>query len=881
MNKPTLNLVILLFIFVYVAPASADTSFLVKFDSTLTNTGENGGFSTHVLASFLITTVEGEEGRYRGTGRLRYIALSGLPAVGADGILTIRDMLISTQDGTVDLTLFPGNPKPTEWLIFPPAPPQKSFQWFGSFGNFHINESGAGGFLIRDWEYPDGEIYARKSYNRSQVFETLQMVESTTIEIRQVEDPPRIDKINILSAGISVNDPEAGKDAILTADLYTPFPFDIRKCTWTGNNFTGPGVGDPDDSCRWKYKPKKGEGPKRDTYGDKNLKLTIVYDFGVNASALDLSLSKQYKVFFSKKGDDNSNSQPNWFDYWGDDGAVPGLDDSNVNYRASLNSIAAADGTNVIFGAIAADADGTINVPANPICQGGTFPGAKGIDLSAISLAHERKHNQVDSIGGTDTDGDGVPDSAEAGTSTTNRDSCNLAGVIHADYSSDGDHEFIARGAELGVTGVAANDWAVPGRQAIRKTPGSITRQSSRHQLKADLASQVQIISTSTLTGVYSAAGDDSDNDGLFNTMVLDVGVNNSTDDNYTVTAWLADNTGTDVIFANVDANLPAGDSTLQIVFDGLALYKLGVAQPFLVSRVELYARVGKHVVLRDAAEDVLITAFNSGDFDPPAATLSSVLSDSPQDTDEDSLYNKLDITIEVNVFEPGEYEIHGQMAGTTLSMSASQIINVTESNTAEQVVLSFDGSSIFFYRENGPWELTHLDLSKVAESGTLDKQVNTWTTAAYQYTDFQQSGIVIDETSYADSGGELDEKGKFITLDVILDIGSMVPGPYRLLASLENDMGNTIATSSQIIGLAGVESVSEVTMAIISFDGRDISASAIDGPYYLTGVSVISDDGIVMDQNPTPYITAFYTADQFTGEVVIPEEVIFDDGFE
>ena len=69
--------------------------------------------------------------------------------------------------------------------------------------------------------------------------------------------------------------------------------------------------------------------------------------------------------------------------------------------------------------------------------------------------------------------------------------------------------------------------------------------------------------------------------------------------------------------------------------------------------------------------------------------------------------------------------------------------------------------------------------------------------------------------------------------------------------------------------------------MAIISFDGRDISASAIDGPYYLTGVSVVSDEGIVMDQNPTPYITTFYTADQFTGEVVIPEEVIFDDGFE
>jgi hypothetical protein len=228
MNKPTLILAILLLIFVYIAPASAGTSFLVKFDSELTSTGENAGFSTHVLANFLVTAVEGEQGRYRGIGRLRYTALSGLPAEGTDGILDIGDMLISEQDGTVEVTLFPGDPKPTEWILFPPAPPQRFFQWFGVFGNFHLEELGVGGFLIRDWEYPDGDIYARKTFSRNKVFDSLLLEETTIIELRPVEDPPRIDKINIESTGISLNDPEAGKDVTLTADLYTPFPFDIR-----------------------------------------------------------------------------------------------------------------------------------------------------------------------------------------------------------------------------------------------------------------------------------------------------------------------------------------------------------------------------------------------------------------------------------------------------------------------------------------------------------------------------------------------------------------------------------------------------------------------------------------------------------------------------
>jgi len=868
-------------------------SFLLRFDSRLTSTGENAGIATNVVAFFLIEPVDGELGRFRGTGRLSYTDLTGLPAITSDGGLVVRDLLVSAGDGTVVLTLFPGQPKPNEWIVAPPAQPIKFFQWFGEFGFFHSDESGPGGFTISNWEYPDGQVYARKTYNRSDIIDGLTQEESTTIELLPVFDPPRIDKINIESRGVSVNDPETGEGIDLTADLFVPFPFEIERCTWTGSNFTGSGTGDPDDNCRWFYTPKKGEGPGRDTYGQKDLTLDVVLRFGAEQSTVVLSKSRDYKVFFAKKGDDDSNSKPNWFDYWGDDGAVPGLDGSDISYDATLEIFGVFKGGSQVFvGPLSADSDASLNVPVTPSCSGGNFPGAEGIDLTAITIAHELKHKENSELGGTDTDGDGVPDSAESGTLPTDPDSCNLAVVLDdPDTAEYGDDEYIARLAELGVKGVVNNDWALPGRQATLmsgaaasaslSTSGSVSTARPQATIHSSLgaAQGTPQGAVGLLTGSYIAVGQDPDKDGLFDSMQLDVGVNIIDADHYSVIAWLADDQGTDILWARTTAELSPGNSTLQLDFDGPSLSQAGIIQPFVVSRVELSYQVGKHYVLGDSAENVLDTGYVSADFNPPSALLAGVIAELPVDSDFDDLYDDLDITIDLDINEPGEYEVSAQLRGSSLALSDSQKVTVPEGVTSEQVILSFDGSSIFFHREDGPFQLTQLRLSQSSQDSELDFRANAWTTAAYLHTEFQHTGIVIDENSYTDAGGELDADGKFITLDLMFDISSMEPGPHTVSASLEDNQGKTIAKASTGVGLGGVEGATETAMVVLSFDGQEIFASGTDGPYQVTDVTVISDAGIVMDQNPTPWMTAAYTADDF-GVLVISEE-IFMDGFE
>ncbi len=867
--------------------------FLVKFDSYLTSSGEDLNITSRVSASFLINQVEGELGRFRGVGRLRYTALSGLPnAVPTDGVLFINDMQVSSNDGTVVVKLFPGNPGPQEWLIFPGADPITFFHWFGVFIGFHLDEAGPGGVTIENWEYPGGEVYARKTYNGNLNNNGVIHTESTTVELIPVPDPPRIDKINIDSKGTSVKDPETGAEVELSAEIYLPFLYQIERCTWTGNNFTGSGTGDPEDDCRWTYTPKEGEGPRRDTYGDKNLTLTVTFKFGASQSHFDLARSEDYKVFFTKKGDDDSNSKPNWFDYWGDDGAVPGLDGSNVDYDASIDYFGYFQGSTVFMGPIAADSDGAIFVPSNPICPGGTFPASEGIDTAAITLAHERRHADIAALGGTDTDSDGVPDGSEAGTSPTNPDSCSLATVIDdAEYATYGDDEFIARQAELGVTGVNSGDWALPGRQATQVTGSALVasiptsgiglnpRPQSFPAFSQSTGQAASLAANGALTGSYNAVAQDPDGGGFFSSMRLDVGINIVEADNYFVIAWLEDDLGKEILWAHTSADLGSGNTTLQLQFDGPLLNQAGVTQPFMVSRVELYYRVGKHRVLAASAENVLDTGYDSADFQPPLATLTDTITEQAVDTGADGLHDYLDIIVDLDINEPGEYELSAQLHGSSMALAASQVINIPGGGTTHQVTLRFDGPSIFFHRENGPYQLKMLRLRENTQREELDFQADAFTTSAFQFNEFQNFGIVINEASYTDSGGELDTNGKFMTLDLMFNINSTVPGPYTILASLEDAKGKTIASVSTAIGLGGVEGSAEETPVMLSFDATDIFASGLNGPYQVADVTIISDGGIVMDQNPAPWLTAAYEAGDFG--VVVLTEIILKDGFE
>ena len=871
----------------------------VSFDSVLTTTSAGVSVTSHVRGKFLIEASGDEASQFQGSGRLRYVSLSGFPATPSDGVLRIFNLQISPGDGTVVLDLFPGDPKPAEW-----AGTTQFHQWFGAFGFMHLDEFlGGAGYRVVNWDYPVGEVFARKTYDRSMALESTVTEELTTIELTHALELPRIDEILVESMGTSVENPETGKDIKLSADLFVPSPFEIQRCTWTGNNFTGPGEGDIENDCQWTYTPEADQGPKPETYGDKDVQLIVVYGIGAQPSALTQSRTKEYQVFFGRDEDDNTNKRPNWFDYWGDDGAVPTMDAPDVSYDASQTSFAYASGGTVYMGPAAATVDGPLTVPSTELCPGGSFPGGSDIDLAALTLAHERKHIETAGLGGTDTDGDGVPDTAEAGTSTNDPDSCSLATVIHSDYATYGDDEFIARMAELGVVGVPENDWALPGRKASMAAAaaaslplppaGSGWATFERPDVTASIHALAGVQGPGTiLTGTYDSNGLDTDDDTLFNALLLDVEVDVPVSGFYSVLGWLADDEGVNIVWARNDVDLTPGTHTVQLAFDGPMLNRAGVTLPFEVSLVQVYAIVGKHQVLKDFADNVHVTAFISADFDSPAATFGGVVSEMPVDLDMDGLYDRLDLAIDVSINDPGEYEVSAVLKGVSMSLAVFEPVDPAAGaalagqvsmplgTVVTPVLLSFDGASIFYHREDGPFQIANLKLTNLADDGVLDFQEQAWMTSAYLHSDFQQSGVAIDENSYTDMGGELDEQGKFSTLDVTFVIDSMVPGPYLITARLEDDLGSLIAATRLNANLGGFVGSVEAAMVQLSFDGAEILAAGRDGPYRLANVTVIADSGLVFDQNPRPYWTAPYAVGDFSAGTT-GEEIIFIDSFE
>lgn len=114
------------------------------------------------------------------------------------------------------------------------------------------------------------------------------------------------------------------------------------------------------------------------------------------------------------------------------------------------------------------------------------------------------------------------------------------------------------------------------------------------------------------------------------------------------------------------------------------------------------------------------------------------------------------------------------------------------------------------------------------------------------------------DSDRAADSDGdEIDD-----SLDIGVGANITRAGSYRLIGTLTGSDGTSIA-SATFAGdlLPGQQSLG------LSFDGRAISESGIDGPYHLTSVVLSEDDGATSlpdDSAIGTYTTASYSHDQF-----------------
>lgn len=172
--------------------------------------------------------------------------------------------------------------------------------------------------------------------------------------------------------------------------------------------------------------------------------------------------------------------------------------------------------------------------------------------------------------------------------------------------------------------------------------------------------------STSRLNGTFSDRVDDTDFDGLFDDLEIQVGLDVTASRPYRMLGELADASGHLITTATALADLDAGTATVALRFDGATIYQHGVDGPYQLRVVRVAEDDGSGILPLDE----LVNAYSTTSYDhrqfqhPALAALGQNVT-----TDEDT---PVDLTLGAESTQPGALSFsvvsapsHGVLSGT------------------------------------------------------------------------------------------------------------------------------------------------------------------------------------------------------------------------
>jgi len=687
---------------------------------------------------------------------------------------------------------------------------------------------------------------------------------------------PQIKSIKA-TGGKDANNLMTTYDVKLEAVLETPSDFEVLKVSWSGD--LKPGDGNP-----YTYKPDKG------TQGKKKIKATVTFRNKTSGAIGQVSKDYEFKLFFEKKGDDNGDGKPNWFDYWGIDGAVPGLTNPKVIFDVTkgAGSYGAWSPTTdrVELGPAAAET----HYPGGLVIDGTTYGNVRGIDSISEVIAHELRHRTTNKVnweaggiwvGKADSDFhiptnvyyDKLPNDYEDsfGTDKTKTDSKDLEHKKSAVYKYYGDNEFDAIVAGHNQKGSADKDWANPGKQSNPVFAAVAVRADAQANSASGLIGtfgipQAPTIIRSTaytelaqLTGAYSEAGIDRNTDGQFESLHISVGVNVTTSAAYQVVGWLRSNTGANLVWANSSENLSPGVQQIKLDFNGSLLRLHGEDGPYKLAHIEL--RVGDDGDVVDFADNAYTTAaYTVTSFAAPTVTYTGVYTERGVDSNSNSLFDALNIDVGIQVNRVSSYTLVGWLYAADGSAIPGAVATTAFSNAVTQT-LQFDGKSIRWQRKNGPYTLRYLEVRDANQARVAFLTQAYTTSTPYAASQFESSGVAeLNAAAYTEQGIDLNLDGLYDLLRVNSAISVTTSGLYQLSASLKDQAGETIADIAKEVDL----NAGNNPTVTLDFPGGLIRRHGVDGPYQVTQVTLMTEAGEVIDQQTLATTTKSYTATAF-----------------
>jgi len=349
----------------------------------------------------------------------------------------------------------------------------------------------------------------------------------------------------------------------------------------------------------------------------------------------------------------------------------------------------------------------------------------------------------------------------------------------------------------------------------------------------------------------HADRGLDTDSDGLYNQLVVEVAVNVTSAGFHMVDALLF---GPFFVCLGMDTSsvfLEPGNQTVEVRFSGMVICHNEQSGPY---QVDLSL-----IDTNDIADiDTYFTsAYNWTEFQSPP-NFEPPYSEYGLDTDGDMLFNSLVVDVAVNASVPGYYSIHAELADSDFHG-----LGGTENNTylnvgIQTVELTFDGMEISRNGEDGPYyvELTLFEVE------LLYIDLDFFWTSPYSWAQFDPPPGF--EPPHGDYGLDTDNDAMYNYLVVEAQVNLDSPGYYVVHASLyESEYLNHISSAYTEAYLdMGLQTVE------IRFSGMRIYNCEFHGPYIVE--LSLSDESGFLDSDT--HVTAVYNWTYFqTGTVFEP----------
>ncbi len=403
----------------------------------------------------------------------------------------------------------------------------------------------------------------------------------------------------------------------------------------------------------------------------------------------------------------------------------------------------------------------------------------------------------------------------------------------------------------------------------------------------ADTSIKSSLLSFDAIQNSY---GVDSDGNGRYDQLAVEVGIQVNQPGNYTVGASLdspnfeSDNRSGVIDSSTVVQSLDAGLQTIKFTFDGSTIAESNAPGPYLLTNVwvsNLPATGADPVIITEdviAYEETLgdihyqgsssgrlsaASSQSSADFDNFGAELSILYNHNVQDTDNDGFFDRLVVETNLEIQDSGSYKVNADLVDS----AGEQVGEATWSGSGPDVVLQFDT----LLSDPRSYQVRNIRLYN-AEGELIDIKFDGYSSAgsylipplynAAGLTALNTSADPLEVSGVTQTPGS-DGKIESLTFDVTANIP--VAGDYRLEGWLESNNGSPIAWETSIVSYLeeGSQNMS------ITFDGQSINAFQADGPYKLTALKLswsLNNAFTTIEELDEAYETSAFAFTDFVG---------------